>query len=110
MEPIVQMGTLEAALTGRSYDDVMADRADDGVIADRDGGERLVVRLTAALSDSLADAGEAHLATVAVPWSETDEFWGQGDPEDLAALLGRLADLARDARAKGWSLYCRVGL
>lgn len=108
VEPTVQMGTLEEALTGRPYDDVMAGREDDGVVAHRDGGELLLVRLTATLTAALADADESRLAAAAVPWSATEEFWGQADPEHLAALLGRLAELARDARAKGWPLYCVV--
>lgn len=43
-DPVVQMGALEALLTGRSYDDVVAGRG-ESVLADRDGGERLVVRV-----------------------------------------------------------------
>ena len=45
------------------------------MIADRDDGERLVVRLTASLTEALADATETRLATVATAWAQTEEFW-----------------------------------
>jgi hypothetical protein len=108
IDPVVQMGTLEAALTRRPYDDVMDARENSGLVALRDGGERLVVRLSAGLTAALADSGESELAPVAVTWSRTEEFWGRGDPVALSGLLGELSDLAREARAKDWSLYCFV--
>jgi len=67
-----------------------------------------VVTLTDELQTALADADGARLASVAVPWSHTEEFFGQGDPQILAGLLHELAELARRARNRGERLYCWV--
>ena len=108
IEPVVQMGTLEALLTARSYDEVMAPHPGGQTIAVRDGGERLVMKLTGTLSSALAAASDDRLAQVAVPWSQTDEFWGQGEPEALAGFLLGLAGLVREARQADQYLYCWV--
>jgi len=99
------MGTLEALLTGRSYDEVAEARPEQPV-AMRDGGERLVVRVSDDLTAALAGASQDALVHVAKPWSQTEEFWGQGDPAVLASFLGDLAGLARRARQSGENLYC----
>jgi hypothetical protein len=85
------MGTLEALLTGREYDEIARGHRAGTVVVSRDGGQRLVVRLTGELHAALSQADDARLAAVAVPWSQTEEFSGQGDPDVLAALLGELA-------------------
>lgn len=110
IEPVVQMGTLESLLTGRSYDDVMASSPGGNVLANRDGGERLVVRLNDSLVKALAKAPAEQLWAAATPWSETEEFWGQGDPEALSAFVEELGDLARRANAGGGHLYCWVSV
>jgi hypothetical protein len=106
IEPVVQMGTLEALLTGRTYDDVMAEHPGGREVAVNDGGERLVMRLSDELSEALADATENALAAAAVPWAQTEEFWGQGDPQILERFLRNLAGLARQARDTDRRLYC----
>jgi hypothetical protein len=77
-------------------------------LASHDRGERLVVTLTDELQAALADADDTQLASVAVPWSQTEEFFGQGDPQILAGLLHELAELARGARTKDQRMYCWV--
>ena len=37
---------------------------------------------------------------LAVPWAETEEFWGQADPATLAKFLAKLAGLAIHAQQK----------
>jgi hypothetical protein len=108
IDPLVQLGTLEALLTGRDYEQIVAGPRAGHVIANQDGGERLVVTLTDELQTALADADDAQLASVAVPWSQTDEFSGQGDPQVLASLLHELTELARRARIKKERMYCWV--
>lgn len=108
IDPVVQLGTLEALLTGREYEQVMAGPRAGHVLAAQDGGERLVVTLTDELQAALADAGDTQLAAVAAPWSQTEEFFGHGDPQILAGLLRELAALARRARGKDERLYCWV--
>ena len=108
IDPVVQGGTLEELLTGRPYDEIERDPRSGQSLAARDGGERLVLTLTDGLVQALAEADEEQLASVAVPWAETEEFWGAGDPEALTALLNDLAGLARQARAGGTTVYCWV--
>ena len=45
---------------------------------------------------------------IAGPWSQTEEFFGQGDPDILTGALGQLAELARRANATNRRLYCWV--
>ncbi|MFC6715652.1 hypothetical protein [Branchiibius cervicis] len=107
IEPVVQAATLEGLLTGRSVDDIL-ESLPEAPVAIRDGGERLVLQVSGGLIDVLAQSTPERLAEVAVLWSQTEEFWGQGDPEFLRDLLGELAQLARHARAEGEVVYCWV--
>jgi hypothetical protein len=108
IDPLVQLGTLEALLTGSGYDQIVTGARAGQVLATQGGGERLVVTLTDELQTALADADDARLASVAVPWSQTDEFFGQGDPQILAGLLHELAELARRARSRHERVYCWI--
>lgn len=105
VDPVVQAGTLEEILTGRPIEEIL-DSQGASSIAERDGGQQLVSKVSDALVDALAAASPESLAAAAEPWSQTEEFWGAGDPEALAALLTELADLARYARSQGDSVYC----
>lgn len=108
IDPVVQLGTLEALLTGRPYDDVVEDPRSGHDVATRDGGERLVVALTDSLTSALTGATDEVLDRVAVPWSETEEFVNAAEPSDLAEFLKALAALAREADTSGQRLYCWV--
>ena len=107
IEPTVQMATLEAALTARPISRIL-DETIGLVIADRDQGERVVVRLTGSLQSALARATDDELASAVDRWSETGEFRGRGDPAILRPLVGELADMARNASQQGLRLYCWV--
>lgn len=106
IDPVVQMGTLEALLTGRDYGEIAQGHVPHAIVASRDGSQRLVVTLTGELQAALSQADDARLAAVAVPWSQTEEFWDQGDPAVLASWLGELAALAQRATTGGERLYC----
>jgi hypothetical protein len=67
-----------------------------------------VLALTDGLVHALAQADGERLASVAVPWSQTEEFWGAGDPGALTGLLQELSGLARQAQARGEAVYCWV--
>ena len=101
---------MEELLTGRPYEKIEQDPRWGQPLAVRDGGERLVLTLTDGLIDALAHADSEQLAAAAVPWSQTKEFWGTGDPEELTALLHDLSELAREARTSDKSVYCWVSL
>lgn len=105
IDPVVQAGTLENLLTGRSFDEILTANA-GAQVAVRDGGQRLVLKVSDGLVDALSAATADSLADVAEPWSHTEEFWGAGDPEELAGFLTELAALARHARGEGQSVYC----
>ena len=108
IDPVVQLGTLEELLTGRPYDEVVDDPRAGQTVESRDGGERLVCTLTDCLTRALARASDEELQRVAQPWAQTEEFWGDADPGDLAEFLGELSGLARRAQANGQRLYCWV--
>jgi hypothetical protein len=106
IDPLVQMGKLEALLTGEQYQ-VIARRPRAGhLLAERGNEGPWVVTLTDELQAALAAAPREQIVAAAAPWSETDEFFGRGDPETLADFLLELAGLARQADQRGERLYC----
>lgn len=106
IDPVIQMRTLEALLTGEQYDVIAGRPRAAHVVADRDQGAALVVTLTDELLAALAAAPRDQIVAAAAPWSEDEEFYGQADPEVLAGFLLELADLARQADRRGERLYC----
>jgi len=110
IEPVVQLGQLEAILTGRDVDEVLESSDAGQLIAERGGGERLVVRLSAPLTGALAGAPADGVPGVAARWAQTEEFWGNADPNVLAEFLRELSGLARQARERGEALYCWVSI
>lgn len=107
IDPVVMMGTLERLLTGRSFEEILDDPVSGPVVA-RGDGHRAVIRLTTSLTEALAAAEDARLGGVALLWSHTREFWGRGDPEELATLLRSLVAIARVARDQEQAMYCWV--
>ncbi|MEO3773682.1 hypothetical protein [Micromonospora sp. B9E7] len=108
VDPMVQMGTLEDLLTGVGIDAIYARPRWAMDVAVRDQGERLVLSLTDELQQALVECTSGRLSAVAVSWSQTEEFWGQGDPDLIAGFLGELSLLARHASDRGHRLYCWV--
>lgn len=102
VDPVVQLGPLEELLTGRPFDDVVVDDPHSGhTVESRDAGERLVCTLTDSLTTALAEASDEERQRIAEPWSQTEEFWGEGNPQELAEVIGDLAGLALRAQANG---------
>jgi len=108
VEPVVTLGMLEEMLTGRTFDEQLADDQSRPIVATRDGGERLVVRIGDDLVSSLAGAPPDRLRELAQPWSQIEEFWGPGDPVYLQEFLHRLQGMAVQAEAAKRGLYCWV--
>lgn len=108
LDPVVPMGTLESLLTGVDTELIFARPRSGLAVAVRDEGERLVLSLTDELQQLLAEQAPERLDAVAGPWSQTEEFWGHGDPEVLAHFLRQLSQLARGARDRDHRLYCWV--
>ena len=110
-DPMVTMGTLEALLTERPYDEVTVDPRWGGAPSPEPAEEdRGVVSLTHTLRDALAAASDDLLLEVAGPWSRTEELRQEGGDDvevaDHVAFLRRLRELARSAVAHGHGLYC----
>jgi hypothetical protein len=110
IDPVIQMRTLEALLTG-DHHDVIAGRARAGQqVAGHDQEGPWVVTLTDELQAALTAAPRDQIVAAAAPWSEDEEFQGPADPEILAHFLLELADLARQAGRRGERLYCWICL
>jgi hypothetical protein len=107
IEPAVVLGTLEALLTGRDYDDIVKGPRWSHLLASQDDYHLLVCTVTDEIQAALVAASGKRLAEVAVPWSQTEEMGGT-DPEVLAGLLEKLAGLARRATDRNERLYCWV--
>ncbi|HXW45343.1 MAG TPA: hypothetical protein VEL03_11185 [Streptosporangiaceae bacterium] len=110
VDPLVQMGTLAALLTGEQYDVVVGGPRSGRQVAGNGEGGPWVVTLTDELPAALTASTADQLAAVAVPWSQTEEFRGQAAPEALADFLLALAELARQALQASERLYCWICL
>jgi hypothetical protein len=108
IDPVVELGSLEALLTGTPYDDIVARDRHGSDVADADDGERLVLTLSDEFQHALNAADDEQLTAVATPWSQTEEFLGHGEPEVLAHFIRQLAHLARHATSTNSRLYCWV--
>lgn len=107
IDPLAQIGTLEALLTGRTYEQVDADER-NGLVVAQDEDSTAVVTLTDSVRDALASADGRELDRVVDTWLRTEEFAGYDaeDRQSVTAVLGDLAALARRARADDLHLYC----
>lgn len=108
IEPMAQLGTLEALLTGVAYETIAAGPRAAKMVAHVD--EVYVVTITDELQAVLTSYDEDRLEEVAIPWAQTEEFRGVADPAVLAEFLGSFADLARFATERGERLYCWISV
>jgi hypothetical protein len=107
LDPVIMLGTLEALLTGRDYDDIRKGPRQGHLLAGQDDYQLLVLTVTDEIQAALAAASNKQLAEVAVTWSQTEEIGG-ADPKELAGVLEELAGLARRAADRNERLYCWV--
>lgn len=110
VDATVQAGTLLALLTGRDYDEIVSDTSWARLVSDPDDESAWVVSMPDAFTSALAAASDEKLAEVVGPWSQTEEFWGSGDPEQLLPMLREWRDLALRAADEGAALYCWMAL
>ncbi|WP_428962008.1 hypothetical protein [Micromonospora fluostatini] len=108
IDPVVQVATLEELLTGVDTETLFARPRAAALVAERFGGEQLVLTLADETQRALAELTPQRAAEVADPWSRTEEFGGYADPEALAEVVGELARLARHADEQQHRLYCWV--
>ncbi|MBP6685722.1 MAG: hypothetical protein KA158_09900, partial [Leucobacter sp.] len=99
-----------ALLTGRPYEEITAAKEWARLVSDPAHELAWVVSMPDAFVDALAGADNAKLAEVVEPWSQTEEFWGAGDPEELLQLLSSWRGLAQVAKDSGQHLFCWMAL
>lgn len=83
-----------ATLTGRSLREVLGDPGHSPV-AERGGGERLVIPIGERLEGALASLDETRVPEIAASWAKAEEFWGRVGPTNLVAPLTELVALAQ---------------
>lgn len=105
IDPVVMLGTLEELLTGLTFAEQLSDKSSSKPLAVRNEGERVVVPVRGALVSALINASPSQLAEVAEPWSQTEEFWGRGDPEQLLEFLRKLQQLSGHTAEAGTRVY-----
>jgi hypothetical protein len=106
LEPTVTMGTLEELMTGKPFDEILAEYTGPIVTMGDEGP--WVNRLTEDLTTALRTVSSDRLAEVAAVWAETEEV--RSDPEIINEFLGELQQLAVRAHEQGGHLYCWVCL
>ena len=106
-DPTEDLYAVHALLTDARFDDVL-NRLGDTVIAERDGGERLIQSIGAEVRDALAESTADRLQRVAREWVEAEAPHRRVDLEGTSGLLEQLAELARTACARGEGMYCWV--
>lgn len=104
-DPTTDLSTVHALLTG-ARPDVLLDQLGDAVIAERDGGEQLILSISAEVRDSLAASTPGGLQRAEAEWVEVEAPYRRVDVEGVSGLLEQLAELARMARDRGDGLYC----
>jgi hypothetical protein len=106
---VVGLWGAEAILRRRSFAAVLDEQPEP--VADVNDGERVVVRLSAALRDGLAALSGLRGASFVVRWSDTREVRAEGlTQESTRELVGALRDLARQAMQAGAELYLWVAV
>lgn len=106
LEPTTWLGKLEELLTGRSFDDILADPT-GAMVASRDGGERLELPMTESLQRVLVSLPDDRVDEVGLKWAADDEFHGPGgDAAVLGAVLRSLRALALSAQECNSRVYC----
>lgn len=106
----VEAGTLLALLSGETYDSITDDPSWSRLVSSPDHESAWVISMPDTFTEALAASSEDRLAEVATPWSETAEFWGNGDAVQLLSMLQEWRVLAQTARDRGEHMYCWAAL
>lgn len=112
VEPVVQLGMLEALLTGKTFEQQLADPLSRPIVAERAAGASvlLVIRINDEFVSALASSEPKRLSDLASPWAQIEEFSGLASVDGLTELLLLLRDLANRSRDRGEHLYCWVAV
>lgn len=105
IDPLVQLGTLETLVTGRSFTDQLNDPFYREEVAGDLGGKRSVVRIDRPFVHAVSNADQEHLLALAEIWAADEEFNGSARPGDLKAFLKEFQELCEAIDDAG-DLYC----
>ncbi|GAA2182343.1 hypothetical protein GCM10009785_21170 [Brooklawnia cerclae] len=108
IDPLVQLGTLETLITGRSFSDQLNDPFYREEVAGELDGERSVVRIDRPFVHAVSNADQEHLLALAETWASDEEFGGEAMPTDLRDFLKDFQELCQATDEVG-DLYCWVG-
>ncbi|MFD9793733.1 hypothetical protein ACFWXK_22630 [Streptomyces sp. NPDC059070] len=105
LDPVVTMASLEAILTGCTYDEASARPRAGRLLSSPDHESAFIISLSDTLQEALASASHDGLADAAAAWAETDELRGCGidAAREVLVLLSGLANRASSGRRR---LYC----
>ncbi|RDI19488.1 hypothetical protein DEU38_118112 [Rhodococcus sp. AG1013] len=105
IEPGIALSRLEAALTGRTYEQVTAGPRRGSLVAAGEDGDAFVLTVADELRDALADLDSDAVTAAARVWI----FDEAADPTEASApFIAALAELAAGAVARGDSIYCHM--
>lgn len=107
VDPVVLLGSLEEFVVGRSFEEQLADPDSRRIVADQNGGERLVIRIDDALVSALGSLDHDRVPELASQWASAEEFGGEASAALLEEFIGQLSQVAGDAVETG-HLYCLV--
>lgn len=105
IEPVVVLGSLEELLTGRAFEEQLDDPESRPVIALRNEGERVVLRIGEFLVRALRGTAERDVLSLADDWSEIEEFSNSYPADDLKLFL-RDFKVMCDAVEPHQAVYC----
>ncbi|MFI1170172.1 hypothetical protein [Streptomyces melanogenes] len=106
IDPIVTMASLEAILTGCTYDEASERPRAGETLSSPDHESAFIISVSTTLQEALASASHDQMTEAADAWAETDELQASGITAETArevlVLLSGLADRA----GGGQRLYC----
>ncbi|MFE7711773.1 hypothetical protein ACFU6I_39835 [Streptomyces sp. NPDC057486] len=107
IDPVVTMASLEAILTGCTYDEASRVPRAGRLLSSPDHESAFIISLSDTLQEALASAAHDGLAEAAHAWAETDEVQAYGITADTAReVLALLSGLAGRAGSACRRLYC----
>ncbi|MFF4188900.1 hypothetical protein ACFYZ9_37470 [Streptomyces sp. NPDC001691] len=107
MDPSVTMASLEAILTGCTYDEASACPRAGQILSPPEHESALIISLSDTLQEALASASDDGLPEAAHEWAGTDELQACGITADTALeVLFLLSGLAARASSGQRRLYC----
>ena len=109
IDPVVLLGSLEEFVVGRSFEEQLSDPDSRRIVADQNGGARLIIRIDDALVAALGSLDRDRVPELAGQWASAEEFGSDVNVALLEEFIGQLSHLSAEAVTTG-HLYCFVEL